>query len=232
MGVDRMSESLEHEQMKDRVYDFLYNLGCSYIGKEDYGEPRVYYYLPHWYYGSKRHTAIADVYAMWHGFKIWVEVGEIMTPEKLEALRQWEKEFGNIFVWIPYGKSVRGAMRNLSKLLKSIPKSLHREIPPPKLGIEFVDLSELTVKRIEELTEEHNVQILDGIVRISKIDDRALEAFNRVKKEQEKKYGYHIGRSIIYWKNCRGFIIKPHELPYVLKDSRKRRTFSRIDGGL
>ena len=229
-GVDRMSDSLEHKQMKDEIYDFLYNLGCSYIGKEDCGEPRVYYYLPHWHYGSKRHIAIADVYAIWHGFKIWVELGDIITPEKLEALRQWEKEFRNIFVWIPYGKSVRDAMRKLSKSLKNIPKFLYREIPPPKLNIEFVDLSELTVKRIEELTEEYDVHILDGIVRISKIDDRALETFNRMKKEKEKKYGYPISRSITYWKNGRGLLIKPHELPYVLKDSRKKCTHSRISG--
>lgn len=42
-----MSEFLEHEQMKDEVYDFLYNLGCSYIGKEDLRETRVYYARAH-----------------------------------------------------------------------------------------------------------------------------------------------------------------------------------------
>ena len=218
-GVDRMSvswsssETVLHRHMKDEVHEFLRNFGCSYVKQED-ATPRLHYEYPHWFYGSKKALAIADVFAIWHGFKIWVEVGDIETDEKLEALREWEKDSRNIFVWIPYRKSVKHAMEELSNLLENIPKSLYREIPPPKPFEQYFELKELSVSRIKKLAQTHGITIQEGIVRVCEHHELAVRA--------RKKY--EIPPFVEYWgENDRGKIVKPNELSHLLKTSMAER---------
>ena len=218
-GVDRMSvswsssETVLHRHMKDEVHEFLRNFGCSYVKQED-ATPRLHYEYPHWFYGSKKALAVADVFAIWHGFKIWVEVGDIGSDEKLEALGEWEKDYRNIFVWIPYGKGVKHAMEELSSLLGNIPKSLYREIPPPKPFGQYFELKELSVGRIKKLAQTHGITIQEGIVRVCELHELVIRA--------RKKYG--IPSSVEYWgENGRGKIVKLNELSHLLKRSMTER---------
>jgi len=213
--------------MKDEVYDFLCNFGCSYVHQEENLE-RLYYYYQHPVVGLKQATAFADVFAIWHGFKIWVEVGEINSKEKIEALEKWENDSRNIFVWIQYGDNVKDAIEELRDLLKNIPKSSYREIPPPKPMVEFFDLNEFKefdIDKIRKIAENHHIRIFyeEGVVRASEINSFYLEKVKKVRKELEKKYGYDYSTEpytcpVEFWKNHIGNIVSVGDLPDLFRE--------------